>query len=267
MKIDVISLIGKRKRNEDKHNIITNIDGNDKNSQTINYYGLYDGHGGNFVSKFLSDNLPKHFMDKRINYPLKKRDVCKLFTYIQDYLKKIYLSKATIAGSTCLSVIHYIKNNTEYLNIVNLGDCRCVISRNNIAIPLTKDHKPNKPEEHARITKLGGVIQWDGDDWRIGALSVSRALGDISEEPYVGREPDVFEYTITSRDYFIVLGCDGLWDVLDNQDVVDFVLKHCYDIRTMKRINEKLHIARKLAEHAIEKGSSDNVSVIVVFLK
>jgi serine/threonine protein phosphatase PrpC len=267
MKIDFASITGKRKQNEDKHNIIKNIDGANPEYQNINYYGLYDGHGGKFVSNFLSEHLSRHFTDKRISYPLKKSDVNKLFNYTQKYLKEKYEKKATHVGSTCLIVIQYIKNGHEYLNIMNLGDSRCVISRNNIAIPLTKDHKPDKPEELLRITELGGMIVHDGYDWRIGDLSVSRAFGDLSGDPYIGHEPDIFEYTITSKDHFMIIACDGLWDIISNQDAVDFVLKHCYDIKTMNRKNDKINIAKKIADFANNNGSTDNISVIVVFFK
>lgn len=265
MKIELASLTGKRKQNEDKHNIIKNIDGRDSEMAKLNYYGIYDGHGGKFVSKFLSENFYKYFMDKRTEYPLKKRDVTRAYKYFQDLLRTKYKSNATNTGSTCLIVTHYVKNNNEYLNVLNLGDCRCVVCNNNIAIPLTKDHKPDKPEEDNRIKQLGGNIVFDGYDWRIADLSVSRAFGDLSAEPYVGCEPDLFEYMITGKDKFLILACDGLWDVMDNQEAVDFVLKTCYDMKTNTRTNEKINMAKKLADRAIEKGSGDNVSVIIVF--
>ena len=67
------------------------------------------------------------------------------------------------------------------------------------------------------------------------------------------------------------MGCDGLWDVIENQDAIDFVLKKCYDIKGGRRIlkgkDEKNNIAKKLADFAIKKGSSDNVSVIIVFFR
>lgn len=265
MKIEFASVTGKRKQNEDKHNIVQNIDGRDQNLAKLNYYGIYDGHGGKFVSKFLSEHFYKYFMDKRIEYPLKKREANKAFNFFQNFLKKKNKEEATNSGSTCLIVLHYLKNNNEYLNILNVGDCRCVISNNNIAVPLTKDHKPDKPEEEHRIKQLGGNIVFDGYDYRISDLSVSRAFGDLSAEPYVTCEPDLFEYMITSKDKFMIMACDGLWDVMDNQEAVDFVLKTCYDIKTGTRNNEKINMAKRLADRALEKGSSDNVSVIVVF--
>lgn len=267
MKIDFVSLIGKRSSNEDKHNIIKNIDGSDSSILNINFYAIYDGHGGRFVSKFLSDHFPKYFVDKRMQYPLKKTEVNKVYNFFQNLLKTKYYNNALNTGSTALVVSHFIKNGNEYLNVMNLGDCRCVVCNNNIAIPLTKDHKPDKPEEEHRIKQIGGEIVYDGYDWRIGDLSVSRAFGDISNEPYISCEPDLFEYMVTSKDKFLILGCDGIWDVMGNQEAVDFVLKSCYDIGTGKKKKENINMAKKLADRSIDLGSTDNISVIVVFFR
>lgn len=265
MKIDFASLTGKRKQNEDKHNIIQNIDGRNTNMAKLNFYGIYDGHGGKYVSKFLSDHFHRYFMDKRTKYPLKIKNINKAYKFFQKLLKTKHTIEATNTGSTCLITLHYLKNGNEYINVLNLGDCRCVICNNNIAIPLTKDHKPDKPEEEYRIKQLGGTIVYDGYDYRISDLSVSRAFGDISAEPYIGIEPDVFEYKISSKDKFLIMACDGLWDVMDNQEAVDFVLKICYDMKTNTRKNDKINMAKRLADRAIEKGSGDNISVIIVF--
>ena len=63
----------------------------------------------------------------------------------------------------------------------------------------------------------------------------------------------------------MILACDGLWDVLDNQEVANIVLSEYYDITTGKKLNVKKNIAKQLAETAIQKGSTDNVTVLVVF--
>ena len=74
----------------------------------------------------------------------------------------------------------------------------------------------------------------------------------------------MYKYKITNKDKFIIIACDGLWDVMIPQDAVNFVLKNCYDC-DMVRINHKINISRKLAEEAIKKESGDNVTCIVVF--
>ena len=129
-----------------------------------------------------------------------------------------------------------------------------------IAEQLTQDHKPNTPSEKKRIENLGGKIEFDGADWRVKDLSLSRAFGDLECTPYVTHLPQIYRYKISSSDKFIILGCDGLWDVLSNQDVVDYI--------TELQLNKKFNgnYAKELAEHALQKGSLDNVSVIILFL-
>lgn len=267
MSVHSVSLIGKRPQNEDKHSTIINIDGDDKGTSDINYYAVYDGHGGKFVSKFLHDNLYKFFVDKRVTYPLKKKFVKKIYDHLQSLLRTDHKDYATNAGSTCLVVIQYRTESCEFLNILNTGDSRCVLCRNNIAIPLTKDNKPHWPEESARIRKLGGHIVNDGYDWRICDLSVSRAFGDLSAEPYVTCTPDYYKYKLNANDKFLIIACDGLWDVMSNQDAVNFILDLCYDASTGQLINENINVAKRLADHAInDKGSTDNVTIIVAFL-
>ena len=147
---------------------------------------------------------------------------------------------------------------------MNTGDSRCVLCRNNIAIPLTRDHKPDWYDETNRITKLGGVIRKDGNTFRINDLSVSRAFGDKESSKYVTHRPDLYKYTLTKKDKFIIIACDGLWDALSCQDAVNFILKNCYD-SDMKRINQNVNIAKQMAQMAIKLDCGDNVTCIVVF--
>lgn len=263
MNIHFISLKGLRDQNEDAHNIIVNANGKNKSIKNVNYFAIYDGHGGTQISKFLEKTLPKFFLDKSCIYPLKKSYVNKVYDSIQNKIKPY----AAHVGSTALVVIMFRYNKCSYLNVINSGDCRCILVRNNMAISLTKDHKPSWPEEHQRITKLGGKItRLPGDDWRIKDLSVSRSFGDADATPFVTHRPELFSYKLSDKDKFIIMGCDGLWDVVSNQDAVHFVLMHCYDKTLQHRLKTNINIAKKLAEYAISKGSTDNVSVIVIFL-
>lgn len=267
MSIHSVSMQGKRPQNEDKHDAILNLSGDNKNKAFIDYFAVYDGHGGKSVSKFLSKNLPQCFIDKRVTYPLKQKYIKRIYEYWQNELKTKYKETAMDTGSTCSIVIHFKKNECDYLNVLNTGDSRSVICRNNIAIALTKDHKPHWPEEISRLRQLGEEPQFDGFDWRIKDLSVSRAFGDISAEPYLTCMPDIFTYKLTNNDKFIILACDGLWDVLANQDVINFVLANCYDHCFETRINKHINISKKLADLAISRGSTDNITIIIVFLK
>jgi serine/threonine protein phosphatase PrpC len=258
MEVTSVSLKGHRNQNEDEHNVIT-----DRNN--INFLSVYDGHGGKFVSKYLHDNLYKFFINNRVNFPIEKKYIYDVFDYVQKNLKDKHSIESLHTGSTCCMAIEYKKDKDSYLTVANVGDSRCILCRNNIAIPLTLDHKPNWPNEENRIRQLGGSIEFDGDDWRVKDLSVSRSFGDFDATPFLTHRPDIYKYKLDKSDKFVVLACDGLWDVMDSQSVVNFVLSTCYDQEGGKRPGKNINISKRLADHAIKKGSMDNVSVIVAF--
>lgn len=264
MNVHSVSLKGRRDNNEDKHTIIINTDKRNSALLPINLFGVYDGHGGKFVSKFLSENLPNYFLSSK-KFPFDKQFIYETFENLQKKLKISHKIEAAECGSTCLVLVHYSLSDNNYINVFNVGDSRSVLCRDNLAIPLTLDHKPNWPMEKRRIEKLGGNIYFDGYDFRIKDLSVSRAFGDIKAEPFLTAKPDIFKYRLEKNDKFIVMGCDGLYDFLSNQDIVNYVLNECYDENLVNRINKDINIAKKLGEHAIEKGSRDNITVIVIF--
>ena len=176
-------------------------------------------------------------------------------------------------GSTALILqLEKGKNDMYNIQVMNVGDCRAVLCNEyNIAINLTKDHKPMMWEEKMRIEKLGGKITKDaGDDPRINGLAVSRAFGDLDVLPYVTHVPEICNYQVNINSHFVILGCDGVWDVVSSQEAVDFVLREMltteanvllqnYHTHTQK------NIAKKLGEYAIKKGSGDNISVVILF--
>lgn len=258
------SLKGDRNSNEDNHNIILGLSNNNDSISKVNYYGVYDGHGGKFVSDFLSKNLHHFFVDKNVIYPLDKTYIYNVYDKLQNTLYTKYEKQSMECGSTCLVVCHFKNHGKDYLNIMNTGDSRCVLCRNNIGIPLTKDHKPNWPDEKCRISKLGGHIRKDGNTYRINDLSVSRAFGDKESRKYITHRPELYRYKLTGRDRFMIIACDGLWDVVSSQEAVNFVIENCYDVE-MNRINHKVNIARLLAKYAIDLECGDNVTCMVVF--
>ena len=106
---------------------------------------------------------------------------------------------------------------------------------------------------------MGGRIKFDGVDWRIGDLSLSRAVGDVDNTPYVTHRPEVFRFRLNKKDRFIIFACDGLWDVVSNTDAVKFVTN-------LLNSQYKGNIAKKLAEHAYKVGSYDNITVSILYL-
>jgi serine/threonine protein phosphatase PrpC len=258
-------LQGKRPTMEDNEIIELNGKGTNKNKRNVNLFAVFDGHGGSEISKYLKKNLGQYFMNPKTKYPLNKTYCVDVCNKLQNEIKTLPNEVGFLSGSTALIGVIFQKNNNKYLNIINIGDCRSVLCRNNIAVPLTVDHKPNYPIEKRRIENLGGVIKKDLYDWRIGNLSVSRAFGDLDTAPYVTPEPDLYRYKLVKSDKFLIFGCDGLWDCLTNQQVCNFILNNFYNETLDKLIYKKKDIAQKVAQYAIASGSTDNVSVIIIF--
>ncbi len=141
----------------------------------------------------------------------------------------------------------------EKLYIGNLGDTRGVMVRDNSVIRLSKDHKPSDLEEEDRIRNLGGdVMKGNATGMRVnGTLAVSRAIGDLHVTPYVIPEPFVTTIQLTNKDKLMVLACDGLWDVMSDEEAGDMASSHT---------------AVYLRDIAYSRQSEDNISVVVVRL-
>lgn len=133
---------------------------------------------------------------------------------------------------------------------------------------LTVDHKPDSPEEKLRIEAAGGKIQTPADGGgvaRVAGLATSRSFGSEAK-PLVSAIPDVFEYELVpSSDVFLVLASDGVWDVLEDQYVIDLVwdqIKVHNDIRGPDSTLQSA--ARLIVETALEAGSLDNLTCMIV---
>jgi protein phosphatase 2C len=127
---------------------------------------------------------------------------------------ELQLPKCDHVGSTAVVAVVA----PRHLVVSNCGDSRAVLCRGGAAIPLSSDHKPDRPDELERIQAAGGrVIFWDGA--RVfGVLAMSRAIGDSYLKPYVISDPEV---RVLERkdgdDEFLILASDGLWDVVSNE--------------------------------------------------
>lgn len=266
MKIQSYSLQGKRPSNEDQHYHHINMDNREKTLNPVNFVGVFDGHGGKMVSKYLKKQLPKYFLskiNKKIFHDTRTttKYIKTVFNGVQDKLSSTHPRASSYSGSTACCGVHLIdKNKKPILWTINVGDSRAILcKKNNEPLQLTQDHKPNSDKESKRISKLGGKIYYDGYDWRIKDLSLSRAFGDNEAKPYVSHLPEISRYKLNKKDKFVIFACDGLWDVVSNKKAVDFVLN-------MKSKNYKGNYAKKLAQYAINEGSTDNVTVVLLFL-
>ena len=287
---------GLRQTNEDVEKVKLNLDTNgnaiNKKYAPIDFFVICDGHGGDKVSNYVAPALKKHFMNPKIKYPLTDNFVSKIFSYIQHEIIQHPEQIASYCGSTALALIRYLDHfKQENIQIINSGDCRAVLSRKGLAIPLTKDHKPSWPDERKRINIVNKnnrnnikEVHFDAGDWRVGDLSVSRSFGDLDNTPHVTHEPESFHCILQPDDEFIIMACDGLWDNVQNHEAVNFIRDHLNNsglelyqltyqfhgkilIYPSDEVKNTNNIARKLASYAIAKGSNDNVSILIIFLK
>merc|ERR1712087_301669 len=192
----------------------------------MGYFGLDDGHGGRATVDFLTCSLYlnlMHYMSLHKNISMEKALVdCYSVTDKQIHRQQIYQS-----GATAVTLVLDRKN--KYLCVANAGDTRAVLCRKGKAIRLTKDHKADDAEEAAMIRKRGGTV---GRLKRVnGLLAVTRAFGDHLLKPPITVHPTTLKMDIVDNDYFIIIACDGVWDVLSDDEVIQYVytqiLKKC----------------------------------------
>ncbi|OJD20355.1 hypothetical protein ACJ73_08312, partial [Blastomyces percursus] len=138
------------------------------------------------------------------------------------------------------------------LYTANVGDARVVLCRNGKALRLSYDHKGSDENEGKRISNAGGLILNNRVN---GVLAVTRALGDSYMKDLVTGHPYTTETVIQPEtDEFLILACDGLWDVCSDQEAVDLI-----------RDTEDPQLASKiLVDHALSRFSTDNLSCMIV---
>ena len=137
-----------------------------------------------------------------------------------------------VAMSTgCTACVCVIDEKNKKMYFANSGDSRVVLCKKGIAYPMSIDHKPELESEKNRITTAGG---WISEGRIKGNLNLSRSLGDLEykqnnnllpHEQMITAFPDIVEENLTNDCEFIILGCDGIWDCLTNQEACDYVKK------------------------------------------
>ena len=158
----------------------------------------------------------------------------------------------------------------NHLYCANTGDSRAVLCRNGEAIALSEDHKPTTPTERERIMKAGGFVQAGRVN---GVLSLSRAFGDYAfkdmnlkpQDMAITVMPDIFHTELTPHDEFVIIACDGVWDMMTNDKAVEFVRNEVADHGDISLACERLMNAC-LASTPTAYGT-DNMTIIILQFK
>lgn len=177
------------------------------------------------------------------------------------------------AGCTAVVAVLHGKD----LFIANAGDSRAVLCRAGQAVALSEDHKPGQEGERSRIVAAGGFLSNIGGVTRVnGNLNLSRAIGDLkyktnsglpANEQIITAEPDVRHAVLTKEDAFFILACDGIWDVMSNQEACDFVTQRLQQSQGVTKVAGDLLDACLASNPSETQGiGCDNMTVVIVKL-
>lgn len=283
------SMQGWRVEMEDAHAIRIDLG---PSLQNCSYFAVFDGHAGDFVSKYISENLidtilnlwlescsneplSKSNSEKKVNEPVAvsnltdsleldrfeknvKEGFLKIDSVMRDHPK--FLSGEERSGTTAVTAFV----SPDKIIFANCGDSRAVLATSSSVRFGTYDHKPCNEEEKKRIENAGGSVMIRRVN---GSLAVSRALGDYDyknvsglppTEQLVSAEPDLSVIDRSDKDEFLILACDGVWDVMTNEEVVSYIHSR---LLVMENLQE---VCAELLETCLAKGSRDNMSVILI---
>ncbi|KAM0837172.1 hypothetical protein ACQ4PT_061838 [Festuca glaucescens] len=243
LKFGLSSMQGWRASMEDAHSALLDLD-----NETA-FFGVFDGHGGRVVAKFCAKYLHSQVLrSEAYSSGDLGTAVHRAFFSQQHICYKIIAKESQqtayefngphsdfdgpICGSTaCVALVR-----NKQLVVANAGDSRCVISRGGQAYNLSRDHKPELVAERERIQKAGGFIRMGRIN---GSLNLSRAIGDMEfkqnkflppEKQIVTSNPDINVVELCDDDDFLVVACDGIWDCMSSQQLVDFIHEHIHTV-------------------------------------
>lgn len=234
--------------------------------RAMSLFGLFDGHGGRDVVDFVSASFPRNLAT------IMAREQKPQLTVQQQVSAAYLLTDAQSAqrghmssGSTAVTalLIRDPVTGVTTLHTANVGDSRAVLCENGRAIRLTRDHKADDPREVARIEDAGGFVLRRRV---LGILAVSRSFGDHTMKKFVVAQPETDARPLKPPPNgchpFLILACDGVWDVMSDDDAVRLVAE-C--VRKLGAERGEAEAASKLVHESIRRGSCDNVTAIVVF--
>ncbi|ETO32124.1 protein phosphatase 2C-related protein [Reticulomyxa filosa] len=249
----------------------------------LGYFMIADGHGGEAVSEFLSKTLHwniHHYLKQVDMNWLDAKQVEKMFEDVFSITdKQILRQKMFQSGATAVvCIVRYDPvRKCRQICVANVGDARAVLCRANKAVRLSEDHKPSDSKEAMLIKKRHGFVN---RQQRVnGLLAVTRAFGDHLLKPPVSILPYVTctDIGVDGRDDFLLLACDGLFDVMTDTEVVEYITDNMCQklgVQTWPQIYAHDNYKRAAAEtmeqlvrFAIDKRRTlDNVSVMLVCL-
>ena len=208
MRTAVISEQGHRMSMEDRHVLLTDFTGRNRL-----FGGVYDGHRGSFAAEYTARHLHQRFRESL------EVDRDPEQAFVKAYLAIASELETEPSGTTAITF--FLENQTVIT--ANCGDSRAVIIKKDTTLQLSDDHRLDNEEERKRIEGLGSRIAYPYVMSGFQGLMPTRTLGDAGfDAAGIIAEPSVRNYSIRTEDRFLLAACDGLFDVLDNEQVGEF---------------------------------------------
>lgn len=208
------------------------------------FFGLFDGHGGSEVSLYCANTMPRAVARRLKQDGNMEAVLTEAFAEVNEHCS----GKWPTVGTTAAVAI--VIDDTIWS--ANVGDSRVILIENGKAQRLTYDHKASDPAEREGVLARGGHIINERVN---GILMLARALGDGCLGEAVGCVPCI-KKVVRKDGMKMIIACDGVWDVMQDQEAADMVMA----------IKKPVDAAKAIKDEALKRGSTDNVSCIVINL-
>lgn len=190
-------------------------------------------------------------------------------------------TEANIADSAGCTAVSVLVTPSQFI-IANAGDSRALLCKAGNAVALSEDHKPNDPLERERIEKAGGTVEESQGGARThyrvnGNLNLSRAIGDLeykknstlkAEEQIITSTPDIVVLDRTNDDEFLTICCDGVFDVMSNEELVAFIRERIVEGKALNEICEEVADECLSPDPKTTQGlGADNITCMIVDLR
>ena len=256
LRYGLCSMQGWRVEMEDAH---TAVIGLPYGMKDWSFFAVFDGHAGAKVSAFCAEQLLEHIIANEdfhgkldiqegteIQPSLEevKKGIKTGFLKLDEMMRTMpeMMSGEDKSGSTAVCAIV----SPEHVFFANCGDSRAALCRGGKCSFATQDHKPVNPTEKERIQNAGGSVMIQRVN---GSLAVSRALGDFEYknvegkgpcEQLVSPEPEIYVQDRSPEDQFLVLACDGIWDVMTNDELCSFVISRMQVSNSLEQVSNQV---------------------------
>mmetsp|Transcript_35662 Transcript_35662/g.100954 ORF Transcript_35662/g.100954 Transcript_35662/m.100954 type:complete len:438 (+) Transcript_35662:245-1558(+) len=235
--------------------------------------GVFDGHRGAEAADFVAQHLeaqvgavwsssldPGHAL-RRAFLALDRSFVLEQQRLWEERVERMGISAAgpRVHWPGCTALAAAIVGDS--LHVANAGDCRAVLCRGGRPLQVSRDHSTADDAERQRIVDASGKLSWRVDSWRVGeaGIQVTRSIGDYDLRSHgLTPDPEVTQFELTAEDEFLVIASDGLFDVLNNEEVIGLV----HDT-----VKDPSMCGKRLATEALTRGSKDNITAVVAFLQ